>query len=194
MACGSTPGLPCLPLPALSGIEEFGHPMPWACGPPLPFGPLRPTGRPRSQLCPGASGPVRDPAAHGLSRGDLRVVRVPLTCLAPLPLSSDYRALCGSPRPPHPSHTYSAWAASKEPCRCTPRRRHSALQRHASWLGQAPKPDYHLDFRLTPRSFRVCPLGPFPGLSPQPDPEPLARQRTRYRGYLLVGSQRCRRL
>lgn len=48
-------------------------------------------------------------------------------------------------------------------------------------------PDYHLDFYLTPRSFRVCPLGPFPGLSPLHRPEVL--RSTRFNGYLLVGSQ-----
>lgn len=48
-------------------------------------------------------------------------------------------------------------------------------------------PDYHLDFYLTPRSFRVCPLGPFPGLSPPHRPGVL--RPTRFDGYLLVGSQ-----
>jgi hypothetical protein len=58
--------------------------------------------------------------------------------------------------------------------------------------GQAAKPDYHLDFHLTPRSFRVCPLGPFPGLSPPGRPGVL--RPTRIDGYLLVGSQQFRRL
>lgn len=62
---------------------------------------------------------------------------------------------------------------------------HGTLRAPCSGLGRAPKPDYHLDFYLTPRSFRVCPLGPFPGLSPQPDPNsPLRGVRTRYRRLL----------
>lgn len=163
-------------------------------GPPLPFGPLRPTGRPRPQLCPEASGPVRDPATTARRRSSLRIGRVPLTCLAPLPLSSDCRALHLAVRPPHPSRAYSAWAASKEPCRCTPADPHGTLRPHAA-LGQAPKPDYHLDFYLGPRSFRVCPLGPFPGLSPQPDPNsPRGETEPGTDGYLLVGSQQFRRL
>lgn len=73
-------------------------------GPPLPFGPLRPTGRPCSQLCPRASGPVRDPATTARRRSSLRIGRVPLTCLVPSPhkLGLQSIAPCGAPSAPFP--------------------------------------------------------------------------------------------
>lgn len=80
-----------LALSAAPGVtREYDHS--------LPFDPLRSTDRPRPRLCPRASGPVRDPDHTARRRMALRAGRVPLTCLSPSPLSSDFRTLapCGA--------------------------------------------------------------------------------------------------
>lgn len=99
---------------------------------------------------PEASGPVRDPARTAHRRTGLRIGRVPLTCLVPLPLE-----LGLSPVPRN--------AFRRPPGPISP--------------GVDPtKPDYHLAFCLTPRSLGVSPLGPFPGFSPPHRPTGLPRR------------------
>jgi len=161
MAHDSTAGLPCLPLPV---AQEYDRP--------LSFDPLGSTDRPRPGLCPQTSGPVRDPARTAPNRADLRIVRVPLTCLAPSPLSSNFRDLtpfrCAPRYQRQPSRigrnpegvpARSARTLFQKPATCGRRPPYTGLP-------QSGEPDYHLDFYLTPRSFRVSPLGPFPGFSP----------------------------
>lgn len=104
MAHDSTAGLPCLPLPV---AQEYDRP--------LSFDPLGSTDRPRPGLCPQTSGPVRDPARTAPNRADLRIVRVPLTCLAPSPLSSNFRDL--TPFPVRPSVPAPTLADRPEPRR-----------------------------------------------------------------------------
>lgn len=179
--------MPCLPLPVLPENTTTGRqPLEGQ----LWYDPLRSSHRPRSQLCPGASGPVRDPAATVRHAQRPTYRPSPFDLPGALAAELELRALapCGAPSGPVPH--LSAWPVlRRSPADAPPRlfpekpqgrpcslpSTRPGKRRTRLPLGLPPKPSVvsSLPVGTVPGAFTAWPAR---GVTPDPDRRLLTRR------------------